>query len=185
MARFRRSLALTLSLAFGVMLGLLRTELSAVSGGSISKRWYSVKKRPPLRTPGGPPMQPDVRYKWPKLENKLGSYQTSLDVHPIYYCYTDQRSAKNLKKVVKEAKRIWEPALYPRTSLMIALDPGCAGNEECVCDDECMNTSSLRISDESKDKDHKSDWWQWNYSSQCKTGSSKGYNTPTPTLVVC
>ncbi|KAF2216353.1 hypothetical protein CERZMDRAFT_116394 [Cercospora zeae-maydis SCOH1-5] len=93
---------------------------------------------------------------------------------PLYYCFEDKRSAKNLGEIVDAAIRIWAPAIAV-TSMSIAPDPQCKNSAECICDDSWAKTDSLLISDSTKDGDD-----EWNNSEECQTETTAGYKYLAP-----
>lgn len=123
----------------------------------LSKRWYSVatKESQGSRYP--------YQSAWPVV------CTTPRISQPVYYCFKDKRSAKNLGEILDAAIRIWTPAIAV-TSMSIVPDPQCKNPDECICDNSWAKTDSLVISDVTKDGDDK-----WNNSEECYTDTTVGF----------
>ncbi|KAK4505346.1 hypothetical protein PRZ48_003309 [Zasmidium cellare] len=129
----------------------------------LRKRWYSV----PADPGEGAQTDPFV-YPWPVVcENPT--------IQPVYYCFRDERSAKNLQNVVNEAIKNWGHAMSV-SALTFELDPRAKDNPYMPCsqlggDDMDM----LVISDESLDDPDLNKVKKHFNSGACGTSTTVGY----------
>ncbi|KAK5120396.1 hypothetical protein LTR85_006335 [Meristemomyces frigidus] len=123
-------------LAFSTILvsALEPRHYSDVCAGPV-KRWYSVQ---PIPGAG----EPDIIAAWP-----ISIVDPNNDnIQNVRYCYANQQSATNLQNIVQQAIQKWAPA-FAHSSLNIVVDPGCNGNQACLCDSLQAPVDALVIED--------------------------------------
>ncbi|PPJ56005.1 hypothetical protein CBER1_03368 [Cercospora berteroae] len=138
------------------------TDHPVSTGVEHTKRWYSVNLK------ASPGSKISRQSAWPAV------CTTPRISQPLYYCFKDKWSAKNLGKIVDAAVRIWAPAIAV-TSMSIVPDPQCKSSAECICDDSWEKTDALVIFDMTKDADG-----EWNDGPECYTETSVGYEHLAP-----
>lgn len=126
------------------------------------KRWYSVPEHP-----GQGEAQDPFVYPWPVVCQH--PY-----VQPIYYCFQDKRSAKNLQHVVNEAITKWAHAIRV-SSLSTELDPRTLGDTNVPCSQLEGDKDSLVISDETLDDPDVEKVKKHFNSGLCQTQTTVGY----------
>lgn len=134
---------------------------TAQPGPELLRRWYGVKTLPSEGLEHGY-ISPHY-YPWPITcsDPKV--------VQPIRYCFKDERSAKNLQKIVDMSIAAWAQAMLV-SSLAITTEPSCRGVEPCLCSDSGVAKDALMISDETRDEDD-----EFNLGPNCVTASTVGY----------
>lgn len=128
----------------------------------LRKRWYSVPEYPGKAEATDP-----FLYPWPVVCQHPF-------VQPIYYCFRDARSAKNLERVVNEAIAKWGHAMRV-TALRFELDPRAKDNPNVPCSQFEGDIDALVISDESIEDPNPQIVKDHFYSSACGTQTAIGY----------